>query len=74
MQIFKNSNYLDNNSVDKEFLTDVAHKNRLTKNELLLEILDNFEISIARQKNKSFEYFVNIMNEKFSDYISWSIE
>lgn len=63
----------DANKVDKESLKIAALKRRLTLKELLLEIIEYFDIIEAQNNNDSFRHFRNMINTRFSDVLSIKI-
>ncbi len=45
--------------IDKELFENLMPKEILYKNDFFIEILKNYSTDLAKEKNKSFEYFIN---------------
>lgn len=62
---FKNFMVPDNtDSITKENFDDMLKENSIeNKNSFLIEVGKNFNIKLATQRNTSFKYFLNKINE-----------
>ncbi len=72
-QKFKISTFSTTDTITKEKFNSLIPKKFDSRINFMLEILEKFSVKIAKQKNKSFRYFIEKCNCKASENVSSGI-